>query len=58
MNDKENFLKVFEEMRCGINEKILGNVTKYIEIDEFLNEGYDEVIDELAKNCEKFHSNA
>ena len=52
---EKEFLKVFEEMRSGIKEKILENLTTHVDVDKFLNEGYDEVIDELAINCEKFH---
>ncbi len=52
---EKEFLKAFEEMRSGIKEKILENLTTHVDVDKFLNEGYDEVIDELAINCEKFH---
>ena len=52
---EKEFLNAFDEMRNGIKEKILENLTLHVDVDKFLNEGYDEVIDELAINCEKFH---
>ena len=52
---EKEFLKMLEEMRLAINEKNLGKLTAHVDIDKFLNEGYDEVIDELAINCEKFN---
>ena len=47
--------KVIEEMRTAINERDLEKLTRYIDVKKFLDEGYEEVTDELAKNCDKFH---
>lgn len=55
MTEKEIFLQTLEKMRLAINEKNLENLTAHVDVDKFLNEGYDEVIDELAINCAKFH---
>ena len=55
MTKKEIFLQTLEKMRLAINEKNLENLTAHVDVDKFLNEGYDEVIDELAINCAKFH---
>ncbi len=55
MTTEEKLLKTLEKMRAAINEKNLADLTAHVDVDEFLNEGYDEVIDELAKNCDKFH---
>lgn len=52
---EKEILSVLEKMRNAINEKNLENLTAHVDVDKFLNEGYDEVIDELAINCEKFH---
>ena len=49
------FLQTLEKMRTAINEKNVENLTAHVDVDKFLNEGYDEVIDELAINCAKFH---
>ena len=55
MTTEEKLLQTLEKMRNAINEKNLADLTAHVDVDEFLNEGYDEVIDELAKNCDKFH---
>ena len=55
MTTEEKLLQTLEKMRTAINEKNLADLTAHVDVDEFLNEGYDEVIDELAKNCDKFH---
>ncbi len=47
--------EVIEEMRTAINEREIETLTRYVDVSKFLNEGYDEVTDELAKNCAKFH---
>lgn len=47
--------KVIEEMRQAINGRDYATLTKYVDVEKFLDEGYDEVTDELAKNCAKFH---
>ena len=55
MNREEKLMSTLEKMRAAINEKHLENLTAHVEVDKFLNEGYNEVIDELALNCAKFH---
>ena len=52
---EKDFLKTLEKMRLAINEKNFEDLTAHVDVDKFLNEGYDEVIDELAINCEKFN---
>lgn len=47
--------EILEKMRKAINEKNLEDLTAHVDVEKFFNEGYDEVIDELAINCEKFH---
>ena len=49
------FENVIEEMRLAINERNLEKLTRYVDVKKFLDEGYEEVTDELAKNCDKFH---
>lgn len=46
---------VIEKMRTAINQRDYETLTKYVDVEKFLDEGYDEVTDELAKNCAKFH---
>lgn len=46
---------VVEEMRTAINERDLEKLTCYVDVKTFLSEGYEEVTDELANNCAKFH---
>ena len=55
MTKEEKFLQTLEKMRIAINEKNLDDLTAHVDVDAFLNEGYDEVIDELAINCSKFN---
>lgn len=52
---EEIFLQTLEKMRTAINEKNFEDLTAHIDVDKFLNEGYDEVIDELAIHCAEFH---
>lgn len=46
---------VVEEMRLAINKRDIEKLTRYVDVKKFLDEGYEEVTDELAKNCDKFH---
>ena len=46
---------VIEEMRTAINQRELEKLTRHVEVDKFLDEGYDEVTDELANRCAEFH---
>lgn len=55
MDREEIFKNTLEEMRTAINERDLKMLTKYVDVKKFLDEGYEEVTDELAKNCAKFH---
>lgn len=55
MEREEIFKSVVEEMRTAINQCDYETLTKYVDVKKFLDEGYDEVTDELAKNCAKFH---
>lgn len=55
MDKERNLLSTLEKMRNAINQKNLEILTAHVDVDKFLNEGYDEVIDELAINCAKFH---
>ena len=55
MSREEIFKNTLEEMRTAINEKNFEHLTKYVDVKKFLDDGYDEVTDELAQNCDKFH---
>lgn len=55
MDREEIFRNVLEEMRTAINTRDFATLTKYVDVEKFLSEGYEEVTDELAKNCAKFH---
>ena len=55
MTNEENFKLTLEKMRAAINQKNFSDLTAHVDVEKFLNEGYDEVIDELAKNCAEFH---
>lgn len=55
MTTEEKLLQTLEKMRTAINEKNLADLTAHVDVDEFLNAGYDEVIDELAIHCAEFH---
>ena len=55
MDREEIFKNTLEEMRTAINTRDFSTMTKYVDVEKFLNEGYEEVTDELAKNCAKFH---
>ena len=55
MDREEIFKNTLEEMRTAINEKDYATFTRYVDVKKFLDEGYEEVTDELAKNCAKFH---
>lgn len=51
----ENFRDVLEEMRAAINERDYEKLTRHVDVEKFLNEGYDEATDELANRCAEFH---
>ncbi len=55
MDREEIFKNTLEEMRTAINTRDFATLTKYVDVEKFLSEGYEEVTDELAKNCAKFH---
>lgn len=46
---------VIEEMRTAINQRDFDALSKYVDVKKFLDDGYDDVTDELALNCDKFH---
>ena len=50
MDREEIFRNTLEEMRTAINTRDLKTLTKYVDVKKFLDEGYEEVTDELAKN--------
>lgn len=47
--------KIIEKIRLAINEKNLESFSEHIDTEKFLNDGYGEVVEELAKNCSKFN---
>jgi len=55
MNEKENFIKIIEKIRVAIKECDFEKFSEHVDTEKFLNDGYDEVTAELAKNCAKFH---
>ena len=55
MNAEEILKNTIDEMRTAINERNLEKLTRYVDVKKFLDDGYDEVTDELAQNCDKFH---
>lgn len=44
-----------EKIRKAINEKNFENFSEHVDTEKFLNDGYEEVVEELAKNCGKFN---
>lgn len=55
MDREETFKSTLEQMRTAINTRDFQTLTKFVDVKKFLDEGYDEVTDELTKNCDKFH---
>lgn len=47
--------KIIEKIRLAIKEKNLESFSEHIDTEKFLNDGYGEVVEELAKNCSKFN---
>ena len=55
MDREETFKNTLEKMRTAIKLREYETLAKYVDVEKFLNDGYDEVTDELAKNCDKFN---
>jgi len=55
MEREEIFKNVLEKIRLAIQEKDFEKFCEHVDAEKFLNDGYGEVTDELAKNCKKFH---
>ncbi len=55
MEREENFKNVLAKIRTSINDRDFENFSAHVNAEKFLNDGYGEVTDELAKNCSKFH---
>lgn len=55
MSREKNFYECLEKIRRAINERDFEKFSEHIDVNNFLEGGYGEVTDELAKNCEKFH---
>lgn len=47
--------KIIEKIRLAIVEKNFESFSENVDTEKFLNDGYPEVVEELAKNCSKFH---
>ena len=47
--------KIIEKIRLAIVEKNFESFSEHIDTEKFLNDGYGEVVEELAKNCKEFH---
>ena len=55
MSKTERFLAALEEMRAGIDTRDFEKLARHVDVEKFLDEGYEEVTDELAKHCAEFH---
>ena len=55
MTEEEIFINTLEKIRVAINERDFKSFSEHVDSEKFLNDGYGEVTDELAKNCAKFH---
>lgn len=55
MEREEIFKAVLEKIRLAIQEKDFENFCENVNAEKFLDDGYGEVTEELAKNCSKFH---
>lgn len=52
---EKNFADVVEKIRAAISEKNFESFSENVDAEKFLNDGYGEVVEELAKNCSTFH---
>ena len=55
MEREEIFKQVLEKIRLAIQEKDFEKFCENVNAEKFLDDGYGEVTEELAKNCSKFH---
>ena len=55
MTREENFTHTLEKIRAAINARDFENFSEHVDVKKFLEGGYGEVTEELAKNCDKFH---
>lgn len=55
MDREKSFKYTLENIRDAINRRDYEMFSVHVDHEKFFNEGYDEVIDELAKNCAEFH---
>ena len=55
MDRQENFTNTLEKIRAAINARDFEKFSEHVDSEKFLNDGYGEVTEELAKNCSKFH---
>jgi len=55
MNREENFISTLEKIRAAINARDFESFSEHVDVEKFLEGGYGEVTEELAKNCDKFH---
>ena len=55
MDREKKFINTLEKIRAAINARDFEKFSEHVDTEKFLNDGYGEVTEELAKNCDKFH---
>ena len=55
MDREKKFINTLEKIRAAINARDFEKFSEHVDTEKFLNDGYSEVTEELAKNCDKFH---
>lgn len=55
MTKEENFINTLEKIRAAIVARDFESFAEHVDSKKFLEDGYGEVTEELAKNCDKFH---
>ena len=54
MDDEKIFADTLEKIRAAINEINFENFSAHVNAEKFLNDGYGEVVEELAAHCAEF----
>lgn len=54
MSKEKIFTDTLEKIRAAINERNFENFSAHIDTEKFLNDGYGEVVAELAEHCAEF----
>ena len=55
MDREKKFINTLEKIRAAINARDFEKFSEHVDTEKFLEGGYGEVTEELAKNCDKFH---